>query len=103
MRRQPPPVTRAWWEHAAQWSRVIVGSALAASVALVAVIRLTPKEMTSHAGSGMVGLAGNEAEAPRAAFELAVIGRVRTSPTDVALMPSAVDLLIPVGTGGVSR
>ena len=102
MRRQPAPVPRAWWEHAARWSRVIVGSALAASVALVAVTRLTPKEMTSHVGGDVV-VAGDDAEAPRAAFELAVIGRVRTSPTDVALMPSAADLLIPVGTGGVSR
>ena len=101
LRRQSAPVTRAWWEHAARWSRTVVGSAVAAGVALVAVIRLTPKEMASHAAGDVVSV--TDVEQTRAAFELAVIGRDRTSLTDTALMPSAADLLIPVGMSGVSR
>ena len=102
MRRRPVPVTLTWWEHAARWSRVIVRSALAAGIALVAVIRLTPKEMASHA-RGEALAAVDDAEGTRTAFELAVIGRLRTSVSDAALMPSAADLLIPVGAGGASR
>ena len=98
--RHAAPVTRAWWEHAARWSRTVVGSAIAAGIALVAVIRLTPKEMSRTAGDVA---SVTDVEQTRAAFELAVIGRDRASQSDAALMPSAADLLIPVGTGGASR
>ena len=57
LRRQPaPPVTRPWWQHAAHWSRMVVDSAVAAGAALVGVIRLTPKEMASHAGDVVSGV-----------------------------------------------
>jgi hypothetical protein len=99
--RHRAPVTRAWWEHAARWSRMVVGSAVAAGVALVAVIRLTPKEVASHTAGDVAAV--TDVEQTRAAFELAVIGRDRASLSDAALMPSAADLLIPVSTGGASR
>ena len=99
--RHAAPVTRAWWEHAARWSRTVVGSAIAAGIALVAVIRLTPLEMTSRTAGDVASV--TDVEQTRAAFALAVIGRDRASQSDAALMPSAADLLIPVGTGGASR
>ena len=39
----------------------------------------------------------------RAAFESAVVGRTGAWTIDTALMPSAADLLIPLGAGGASR
>ena len=101
LRRQPAPVTRAWWQHAARWSRMVIGSAVAAGVALVSVIRLTPKEVASRAAGDIAAV--TNVEQTRAAFEIAVIGRDRASLSDVSLIPSAADLLIPVGTGGASR
>ena len=97
MRRSPTPVTRAWWEHAARWSRLTVRSALAAGVALVAVIRLTPKERGDQP-PGTVAAMTTDTERTRAAFESAVIGRTQASVTDGVLLPSATDLLIPSAT-----
>jgi len=101
LRRQRAPVTHAWWEHAARWSRMVIGSAIAAGVVLVSVIRLTPKEVASRAAGDIAAV--TNVEQTRAAFELAVIGRDRASLSDATLIPSAADLLIPVSTGGDSR
>ena len=87
LRRQRAPVPHAWWEHAARWSRMVIGSAVAAGVALVAVIRLTPKEMASHTVGDVAAV--TNVEQTRAAFELAVIGRDRVSPSDAALSRDA--------------
>ena len=45
----------------------------------------------------------DQADGTRAAFESAVVGRAAGWTIDLALMPSAADLLIPLGTSGSSR
>ena len=104
LRRPATSAARPWWEHAARWSRLTVSSALAAGIALVGVIRLTPKDgATGTAGrDGSVVATSEDAEGSRAVFESAVIGRTRASMMDLALMPSAADLLIPRRADGVS-
>lgn len=96
IRRPAPPASRHWWEHTARWSRLTVSSALAASVALMVVIRLTPKEI---AEAGVIAPSG-DVGVTRAAFESAIVGRTHASKVDTILMPSAADLLIPLGDGG---
>jgi hypothetical protein len=97
IRRVAPPSSRHWWEHTARWSRLTVSSALAASVALVVVIRLTPKD----GGESALVASTDDVGATRAAFESAVVGHTHTSTVNTVLMPSATDLLIPLGDGGV--
>ena len=101
LRRPATSAARPWWEHAARWSRLTVSSALAAGIALVGVIRLTPKDGAAGA-DGSVVATSEDAEGSRAVFESAVIGRKRASLMDFALMPSAADLLIPRRVDGVS-
>ena len=101
IRRNPPRAQSAWWEHAARWSRVTVSSALAASVALIAVIRLTPKDVVDHAGGSVVASTA-DTDGPRAAFESAVTGRMRVATTDLLPMPSAAELLLPSVRGGAT-
>ena len=100
IRRAPERVQSAWWEHTARWSRLTVGSALAASVALVAVIRLTPKDVVDQV-DGSVTAQSTDADGTRAAFESAVIGRTRVA-SDLVLMPGAAELLIPSATVGAA-
>ena len=99
--RGPPQVRSAWWEHTARWSRLTVGSALAASVALATVIRLTPKDMVDQAGESVVA-SSTDADGRRAAFESAVIGRTRVTTTDLLWMPSAAELLLPSVRSGAT-
>jgi len=101
IRRERRRVPCAWWEHAARWSRLTVGSALAAGVALAAVIRLTPRDVVDQAGEAVV-MSSAGADGPRAAFESAVIGRTRVTTTNLLLMPSAAELLIPSARGGAT-
>jgi hypothetical protein len=97
IRRGIAPSSRHWWEHTARWSRLTVSSALAASVVLAVVIRLTPKEVAETA----VVATTDDAGVSRAAFESVVVGRTHASKVDTILMPSAADLLIPLGERGV--
>src|SRR5262252_1334628 len=39
------PATLAWWQYAARWSRLVVSGSIAAGIALVLVVRSSPKEM----------------------------------------------------------
>lgn len=94
------PRTRAWWEYTAQWSRITVGSAAAASIVLVAVIRLTPKEATEQVARAIVATTSADAGTRRAAFESEIVGRAHSSRIDTIFMPSAAELLIPLGSGG---
>jgi hypothetical protein len=101
-RRIPFPGTQ-WWEYAARWSRLTISASIAAGIALVAVIRLSPKGTTELGASAMVATNSDPADGTRAAFESAVVGRSSTWTIDSALMPSVTDLLIPLGTDGASR
>jgi len=100
IRRAHKRVQSAWWEHTARWSRLTVGSALAASVGLVAVIRLTPKNVVDQV-DGSNTAQSTDVDGTRAAFESAVIGRTRVA-TDLVLMPSAAELLIPSTSVGAT-
>lgn len=88
---------RAWWEPAARWSRVAVGAALAAGTALIAVIRTAPKEFAEGSARIVTTTVRDATEGTRAAFESAVVGRTYAETSRSSLMPSAADLLIPIG------
>ena len=92
-----------WWVHTARWSRLTISASIAAGIALVAVIRMSPKDTSELAATGMVATTSDQTDETRAAFESAVVGRSVTWTIDSALMPSATDLLIPLGTDGASR
>ena len=98
--RQPDPAPLAWWEHAARWSRAIVTASVAAGIALVMVVRASPKETVETVAATTIAPA---TDGPRAAFESAVVGRSSASTMSAALLPTAADLLIPLGRGGESR
>ena len=98
IRRPTAPHAPPWWEHASRWSRLTLGSALAAGIAIAGLIRLTPRN--ADATPVGVGATSSVVDSTWAVFESAVIGRRSVPVTDLALMPSAADLLIPRGVGG---
>ena len=70
------------------------------------IVRTSPKETTetSDTATSIVATTNvDQADGTRAAFESAVVGRAAGWTIDLALMPSAADLLIPLGTSGSSR
>lgn len=97
------PITHSWWEYAARWSRLTVAASLAAGVALVAVVRMSPKEPLDAPATSIIATTAGDIDRTRAAFESAVVGRTATWTIDSALMPSATELLIPLGSRGTSR
>jgi len=106
VRQLPLCATTRWWEHTARWSRLTVSASVAAGVALMLVVRTSPKEATepSDTATSLVATTNvDQADGTRAAFESAVVGRTAGWTIDLALMPSAADLLIPLGTSGSSR
>jgi len=98
-----PLRTTRWWEHAARWSRLTVSASVAAGIVLVMVVRMSPREATDVVSASLVATNTEQVDRTRAAFESAVVGRTGTWTIDTALMPSAADLLIPLGAGGASR
>ena len=105
--RQLPPRATRWWEHAARWSRLTVSASVAAGIVLTMVVRMSPKETTETASASVVAANAEPVDGTRdrtrAAFESAVVGHTTAWTIDSALMPSAADLLILLGTGGASR
>ena len=98
-----PLRTTRWWEHAARWSRLTVSASVAAGIVLVMVVRMSPREATDAVSASLVATNTEQVDGTRAAFESAVVGRTGTWTIDTALMPSAADLLIPLGAAGASR
>jgi hypothetical protein len=98
--RQPERLSLAWWEYAARWSRSIVPASIAAGIVLVMVVRASPKETPNTVAATTIAAA---TDAPRAAFESMVIGRGSASSASAALLPTAADLLIPLGKGGPAQ
>ena len=94
-RRVQPQRRSAWWQHTARWSPAVVTGALAASVVLVAAIRTMPKESPTPSTNVVASTAGGERS--RAAFESAIVGHASASSTASTFLPSAADLLIPLG------
>jgi len=98
-----PLRTARWWEHAARWSRLTVSASVAAGIVLVMVVRMSPREATDAVAASLVATNTEQVDGARVAFESAVVGRTGAWTIDTALMPSAADLLIPLGAGGASR
>ena len=96
------PLPLAWWEHAARWSRHVVAGASAASVALIMVIRASPKD-TADAMVASAATPSRPWDRTRAAFDSVAIGHGTALTIDSALLPSAADLLIPLGRGASAQ
>ena len=96
-RRAPTSPQAAWWQHTARWSRVVVPGALAASVALLVAIRTMPKEAHLTTAPKVIASATLDRERSRAAFDSAVVGHASASLVAAPFLPSAADLLIPLG------
>jgi hypothetical protein len=90
----------AWWEYAARWSRLIIGSSIAAGIALVAVVRSSPKDLPEPVIAS-TSVSDDATDSRRAVFESAAVGGTAAWTID-ALVPSTADLLIPLGSKGTS-
>jgi len=96
------PATLAWWQYAARWSRLVVSGSIAAGIALIMVVRSSPKEM----GETVVASAAAvpyQIDGTRAVFESAALGRGSNWTVDSAMMPSIAELLIPLDRRDGSR
>jgi hypothetical protein len=91
------PATLAWWQYAARWSRLVVSGSIAAGIALVLVVRSSPKEMGETVVVASAAEVPYQIEGTRAAFESAALGRGSNWTMDSALLPSISELLIPLG------
>jgi len=91
------PLAMPWWYHAARWSRLVVAGSVAAGIALIIVVRASPKETDTLAATVATVATSPETEGRRAAFESAAIGRGAAWSIESALLPSAADLLVPLG------
>ena len=95
--------TIPWWEHAARWSRLIVTGSIAAGIVLIMVVRASPKDASaSDTVVASVVTSPEQMDRTRAAFESAAIGRGSPWSIESALLPSATDLLLPLGKGALS-
>jgi len=96
------PAARTWWQHMARWSPLIVSASAAAGIALIIVVRTSPKE----AQDTMVASAAppvEQLDRTRAVFESAALGRGTRWTIESALLPSTAELLIPLGKGAASQ
>ena len=100
-RRAPTPRHSPWWQHTARWSAVVVPGAVAASIALLLAIRTMPKDpyLTTEYEVIASSLDGDRS---RAAFDSAVVGHASASVV-ASFLPTAADLLIPLGGEVVHR
>lgn len=96
------PVMVPWWTHAARWSRLVVAGSVAAGIALIIVVRTSPKE-ASDTVVATTAASAEQTERTRAVFESAAVGRGSAWSIDSALLPSATDLLVPLGKGGAPQ
>ena len=94
--------TLTWWQYAARWSRLVVSASIAAGIALIMIVRSSPKEIgeTVVANATVVPY---QVEGTRAVFESAALGRGSNWTMDSALLPSIAELLIPLGKRDGSR
>ena len=102
-RKVPAPRQPAWWQHTARWSPVVVPGALAASIALIVAIRTMPKDARATSEAKVIASSTIDGERSRAIFDSAVVGHVSASSVAATFLPSAADLLIPLGSNGVHR
>jgi hypothetical protein len=93
------PLSVPWWEHAARWSRLVITGSVAAGIALIMVVRTSPKDVSDT----VVASSSDQTDGRRRAFESAAIGHDSTWSIESALLPSAADLLVPLGRGAASQ
>jgi hypothetical protein len=94
----PSPKTHPWWEYAARWSRLTVTASVAAGIALMVIVRNSPKESIESVATNSVAISDPILEGRRAAFDSTATGR-NVSWTKESTLPTAADLLIPLGKG----
>jgi hypothetical protein len=101
-RVKPAHATLTWWQYAARWSPLIVSASVAAGIALIIVVRASPKELVDT----VVASAAPSTEPldrTRAVFESAALGRGTRWTIESALLPTTAELLIPLGKGAVAQ
>jgi hypothetical protein len=96
------PAALTWWQYTARWSRLIVSASIAAGIALIIVVRASPKE-TADAIVASVVPATEPFDRTRAVFESAALGRGTRWTIESALLPTTAELLIPLGRGAASQ
>lgn len=94
--------TLTWWQYAARWSRLVVSASIAAGIALIMVVRNSPKEIGETVVASATAVP-YQVEGTRAVFESAALGRGSNWSMDSALLPSIAELLIPLGGRERSR
>jgi len=92
----------AWWQYAARWSRLVVSASIAAGIALIMVVRSSPKDMSETVVASAAEVP-YQVDGTRAVFESAALGRGSNWTMDSALLPSISELLIPLGKRDGSR
>jgi hypothetical protein len=96
------PATLVWWQYAARWSRLVVSASIAAGIALIIVVRSSPKDTGETVVASAV-VVPYQVEGSRAVFESAALGRGSKWTMDSALLPNISELLIPLGKRDGSR
>jgi hypothetical protein len=96
------PATLAWWQYAARWSPLIVSASVAAGMALIIVVRTSPKESVDAVVASASPYVEQQ-DGTRAVFESAALGRGTRWTIESALLPSTAELLIPLGKGATSQ
>lgn len=101
-REKAVPATLAWWQYAARWSPLIVSASVAAGIALIMVVRASPKESVDAVVASASPYV-EQMDGTRAVFESAALGRGTRWTIESALLPSTAELLIPLGKGATSQ
>jgi hypothetical protein len=101
-RAKAVPAARTWWQHTARWSPLIVSASVAAGIALIIVVRVSPKESVD-AVVASASPSVEQRDRTRAVFESAALGRGTRWTIESALLPSTTELLIPLGRGATSQ
>ena len=102
-RTNAAPAALTWWQHMARWSPLIVSASVAAGIALIMVVRASPKEAQDTMVASAAPPAVEQLDKTRAVFESAALGRGTRWTIESALLPSTAELLIPLGKGAASR
>jgi hypothetical protein len=101
-RAQTAPAVLTWWQYMARWSPLIVSASVAAGIALIMIVRASPRESVD-AVVASAAPSVEQLERTRAVFESAALGRGTRWTIESALLPSTTELLIPLGRGATSQ
>ncbi len=96
------PAALTWWQYMARWSPLIVSASVAAGIALIMVVRASPKESVD-AVVASAAPSVEQLDRTRAVFESAALGRGTRWTMESVMLPSTAELLIPLGKGARSQ